>query len=318
MEPERLCPALLLRLGLLGSQQLFAYLSTAPFVPAGDIGAALKGLAAPAWANWVCLVVGTVGTYLNGSIATRRLISVTDPGTPLGPQMRHLGLFAWILRFALDMVLSIGSFDASEDRLSASGLSSVRSVRSATSSSNSASRSLSPSGSISLRTSPSVKAMFQCACALAEQIPQVDEDRANPSKSPRSRRDRDESTLLGSNHKPVTDSGRTSQGDSASRNGSNHDHSCRYQQRSGKDVQCALAGWAVGDGDGIGVPVSTRSTVPASVLPDYLCGCPTEKRPRPRSSSDGATCRRCWTPSAARDIAWSALRSVERLWTKGS
>jgi hypothetical protein len=104
---------LLLWLGLFGVQEFFGYLITAPFVATGDIGSALKGLGTPGWPAWLCFAIGWVGTYFVGSVATRRLTLMTDPAQQLAPQLRRLGLFAWLLGFALATVLSIGAFDPS-------------------------------------------------------------------------------------------------------------------------------------------------------------------------------------------------------------
>ena len=103
----------LLWLGVLGVQECFGYLITAPFVPAGDIGSALKGVGTPGWAAWLCFVIGWVGPYFTGSVATRRLTLMTDPGMQLAPQLRRLGLFAWLLGSVLATVLSTGSYDFS-------------------------------------------------------------------------------------------------------------------------------------------------------------------------------------------------------------
>lgn len=59
----------------------------------------------------VVFLVGWALTYLNGVIATRRLLQMTDPQTDAAPQMRDLGLFAWLLGVVVVLVVSIGALD---------------------------------------------------------------------------------------------------------------------------------------------------------------------------------------------------------------
>lgn len=102
---------LVLWLGLLGVQDFAGYLITGLFFDGGDIGQALQLTGSRGWAGPLLFVLGWVLTYLNGRYATRELLARTSPAAPLGPQLRELGLFAWLLGTAIAVVLSAGAFD---------------------------------------------------------------------------------------------------------------------------------------------------------------------------------------------------------------
>ena len=110
----------LLWFGLLDVQEFSGYLITGPFAGIGDIGQVLKVTNAPAVVGWAGFLAGWAGTYLTGRQATRRLARfVTDepgpsgePAPPLGPQLRAVGLFAWLLGSVLAVVLSAGLLTA--------------------------------------------------------------------------------------------------------------------------------------------------------------------------------------------------------------
>jgi len=103
-------------LGLLSVQEFTGYLLTAPFVAFGDIGEALGLLSGPAWAYAVCFLVGAAGTFLLGRTATRRLLAMTTPQAgAVAPQLRSLGLFAWLAGVALTFLLGAGSDSFTSD-----------------------------------------------------------------------------------------------------------------------------------------------------------------------------------------------------------
>jgi hypothetical protein len=99
---------LLFWLGTLDVQEFCGYLVTGPFFSAGDIGAALHLLAAPAWAYALVFLAGAAGTVALGRVATRRLLSMTSPGGgSSSTQLRFLGLFAWLLGTGLFILASV-------------------------------------------------------------------------------------------------------------------------------------------------------------------------------------------------------------------
>jgi hypothetical protein len=100
----------LLWLGALGVQEFSGYLMTGPFVPFGDIGAALRLLAAPGWVYGLVFAGGAAGTVLLGALVTRWLVELTDPdGLPRAVQLRSLGLFTWLIGSAV--VIAAGGVD---------------------------------------------------------------------------------------------------------------------------------------------------------------------------------------------------------------
>ncbi|MGU3435811.1 hypothetical protein ACNHUS_22675 [Actinomycetes bacterium M1A6_2h] len=101
--------------GLLSVQEFSGYLITGPFAGVGDIGQALALSDAPAWVGWLGFVIGWAITYVIGRIAVRRLITFTGADAELGPQLRELGLFAWLTGVVIVVVLSIGLFDGGGD-----------------------------------------------------------------------------------------------------------------------------------------------------------------------------------------------------------
>ncbi|MGI9149235.1 MAG: hypothetical protein ACR2IK_22255 [Chloroflexota bacterium] len=105
-------------LGLLSVQEFTGYLLTAPFVAFGDIGEALGLLSAPAWVYGVCFLAGAAGTFLLGRTATRRLLAMTAPESgSVAPQLRSLGLFAWLAGVALTFLLGAGADSLARDGL---------------------------------------------------------------------------------------------------------------------------------------------------------------------------------------------------------
>ncbi|GGF98226.1 hypothetical protein GCM10007304_10270 [Rhodococcoides trifolii] len=101
--------------GLLSVQEFSGYLITGPFAGVGDIGQALELSNAPAYVGWIGFVVGWAITYVVGRIAVRRLITFTDSDTALAPQLRELGLFAWLTGVVIVLILSLGLFDGGGD-----------------------------------------------------------------------------------------------------------------------------------------------------------------------------------------------------------
>lgn len=94
-------------LGLQSCQEFFGYLITGPFVRVGDIGQALSLLAAPGWVYALCFLAGWAGTFWLGRVATQHLLVFTDPQPETrAPQLRQLGLFAWLLGAAVTIALS--------------------------------------------------------------------------------------------------------------------------------------------------------------------------------------------------------------------
>jgi len=100
-------------LGLQSVQEFTGYLVTAPFGGVGDIGDALHQMNAPHWVGYVSFVVGMVGIFLLGRVATLRFLSFTDPTSAIRNQMRSVGLFAWLAGVFIALIFSIGSFDPS-------------------------------------------------------------------------------------------------------------------------------------------------------------------------------------------------------------
>jgi hypothetical protein len=101
--------------GLLSVQEFSGYLITGPFAGVGDIGRALELSGSPAWVGWIGFVIGWAITYFVGRVAVRRLIAFTDADAPLAPQLREVGLFAWLTGVVIVLVLSIGLFDGGGD-----------------------------------------------------------------------------------------------------------------------------------------------------------------------------------------------------------
>ncbi|GAA3079300.1 hypothetical protein GCM10010464_49280 [Pseudonocardia yunnanensis] len=100
--------------GLLSVQEFAGYLITGPFVSAGDIGLVLAAADAPLVVAIGGFVVGWVITYFLGWLATRRLATFTTDGPELAPQLRELGLFAWLIGSLLAVVLSLGLLGAGD------------------------------------------------------------------------------------------------------------------------------------------------------------------------------------------------------------
>lgn len=105
----------LLWMGLLGVQEFFGYLMTAPFKNVGDISSALQRLGAPLPVTLVVFAIGCAGTFMAGRIATKRLLGLTNSKETVAPQLRQLGLFAWLLGTGITLVLSIGSLNLAAD-----------------------------------------------------------------------------------------------------------------------------------------------------------------------------------------------------------
>jgi hypothetical protein len=99
-------------MGLLSVQEFSGYLVTGPFAHVGDIGSVLEITHAPAMVGWLGFLIGWAITYRLGRHAVRWLVSFTSPDQPLAPQMRALGLFAWLVGAALVIVLSLGLLTA--------------------------------------------------------------------------------------------------------------------------------------------------------------------------------------------------------------
>ncbi len=98
--------------GLVSVQEFSGYLITGPFAHVGDIGSALEITDAPAVVGWFGFLLGWVITYLLGGCAVRRLSWFLTAGEPVDPQLRDLGLFAWLLAAAAVIVVSLGLFGA--------------------------------------------------------------------------------------------------------------------------------------------------------------------------------------------------------------
>lgn len=97
-------------LGMIALGNLPSYLMTGPFRNLGDISSALGYAHAPGWVGWLGFVVGIVGLVAIGWLATARLVSFADPADELAPQLRAMGLFAWLLGAIITLVVSIGAF----------------------------------------------------------------------------------------------------------------------------------------------------------------------------------------------------------------
>jgi hypothetical protein len=99
--------------GLNGVQTFTGYLITAPFGGVGDIGGTLHILNTPLWVGLVIFAVGWIGTFFLGRLATVRFLGFTDPASDIPPQLRSVGLFAWLAGVLVVLIISIGSFDTS-------------------------------------------------------------------------------------------------------------------------------------------------------------------------------------------------------------
>lgn len=86
--------------------------SSRPVRPLGDIGSALERADASAVVGWIGFAVGWGITYLLGRHAVHRLAALTHDGEALVPQLRAMGLFAWLLGAAVVIVVSIGLLSA--------------------------------------------------------------------------------------------------------------------------------------------------------------------------------------------------------------
>lgn len=95
--------------GLVAVQNVAGYLITGPFANIGDIGEVLRVTSAPAVVGWIGFLVGWAITAWLGRTAVRRLSAFVVTDEPLAPQLRDLGLFAWLLGAVLSAVLSIGA-----------------------------------------------------------------------------------------------------------------------------------------------------------------------------------------------------------------
>ncbi|MBA2699734.1 MAG: M50 family metallopeptidase [Nocardioidaceae bacterium] len=104
-------PLLVLWFGLLNLQEFAGYLVTGIIDNVGDVSSAYASLDAPLWVKVVVFAIGWALTYLNGVIATRRLLQMTDSQRDAAPQMRDLGLFAWLLGVVVVVVLGLGAYD---------------------------------------------------------------------------------------------------------------------------------------------------------------------------------------------------------------
>ena len=100
--------------GLLSVQEFSGYLITGPFAHVGDIGSALETSGAPGIVGWIGFVLGWAITYLLGRHAVRRLARFTSRTGPFAPQLRAVGLFAWLLGVAAVIVLSLGLLGAGD------------------------------------------------------------------------------------------------------------------------------------------------------------------------------------------------------------
>lgn len=101
----------LLWMGLLGIQEFFGYLMTSPLKNVGDISSALQRLGAPLLVSLAVFAVGCAGMFMTGRIATKRLLELTNSKETVAPQLRQLGLFAWLLGTGVALILSIGSLN---------------------------------------------------------------------------------------------------------------------------------------------------------------------------------------------------------------
>ena len=91
--------------GLISVQTFTGYLMTGPFFRGGDIGQALALLGAPLWVAWLGFVIGAAGTFLLGRVATQHFMTFTNPAHgSLAPQLRQVGLFAWLVGIVLSVL----------------------------------------------------------------------------------------------------------------------------------------------------------------------------------------------------------------------
>lgn len=99
--------------GLISVQEFSGYLITGLFTDVGDVGASFALWGTPIWARLLVFLAGWALTYLTGRVATRRLLQLTDESAEVGPQLRDLGLFAWLAGAAISIILSLPTFDFS-------------------------------------------------------------------------------------------------------------------------------------------------------------------------------------------------------------
>ncbi len=99
--------------GLISVQEFSGYLITGLFTNVGDVGSSFGLWGTPTWVRFLVFLAGWSLTYLTGRVATRRLLQLTDASAEVAPQLRDLGLFAWLLGAAIAIIVSLPSFDFS-------------------------------------------------------------------------------------------------------------------------------------------------------------------------------------------------------------
>jgi hypothetical protein len=98
---------LILWFGLLSVQEFAGYLFVGMFGSVGDVAIIYSLLSTPILVKLVILIIGAGMTAALGRLATLRLLEMTDPRGLPAPELRRLGLFAWITGVAMVALLSL-------------------------------------------------------------------------------------------------------------------------------------------------------------------------------------------------------------------
>jgi Peptidase M50B-like len=102
---------LILWFGLLSVQEFAGYLFVGMFGSVGDVAIIYSLLSTPFLVKLVILIIGAGMTAALGRLATLRLLEMTDPRGLPAPELRRLGLFAWITGVTMVALLSLPRTD---------------------------------------------------------------------------------------------------------------------------------------------------------------------------------------------------------------
>jgi hypothetical protein len=92
-------------IAFLSAEEGFGYLTIAPFITAGDTGAALSALKAPGWVGWICSAVGIAGlVFLARQFAVRGVRHTRDLY-----EIRAFCFYPWLIGTGVSMAL-VGAY----------------------------------------------------------------------------------------------------------------------------------------------------------------------------------------------------------------